>query len=321
MTTKIVYFPAASTEYWVYPEGENEQINCYVPPQDLELTVQQTSGEYYTEYCSNCPLYLDDKEFIANYRAKGYSTISGREEVARIIREEQRCTATQEEQQHQCNWSEAPGFEAEIPVVIKTYESLWRFYPNKNKRNIAELYVANRNEEDTHKISVKPYLISNVYPDGACCWGNNRKPANLKEAYNTFWGSVFTPSLTENIQRSLAHTIKTFDPQDVKSPWQSVDLSECVYSGKHQDGVLYSDAEKIVSIVPEEYRYSEKLVCGFFNKVSDNAWMINFNGFIVYRNGSLSSSGNYFPLGNKEFVLSLFDETPDAHSSAELSLS
>lgn len=309
MSTKIVYFPAASKEYWVFPEGENEQINCFVESQDLEITVQQTSGEYYTEYCSKCPLYLDDKEFIANYRAKGYSTISAREEVARIIREEGRCTGTLEEQKHECKWDEAPGYEELASLQIKTFDSLWRYYPNKNKRNCTELLVAEREDvsNSPHQFQVKPYLISNVYPDGACCWGANRKPANLKEAYNTFWGSIFTASLTENIQRSLAHTIKTFDPQDVKHPWQTVNLDNCVYSSKHQDGVLYSDAEKIVSIVPEEHRFSENLVCGFFKQVSDNAWMINFNGFMVYRSGNLTSSGNYLPLGNKEFVLSLFD--------------
>lgn len=301
--TRVCYFPSQATHFFVVPELNGEElIACVVSGREQTIKVTESENDFYTNKCRNgCPYFVDVEEKLQSYLANGYSRLGAREKISKETATESTCTATRDEMIHSCQWGSPLSGQTEISV--NSYDSLWLYRPGKSKRNAFVMQVINSELfNETGELQTKPYRFANVYPDGAICWGKIRKPSHLKEAYMTFWNSEFNPSLSESTS-NFRQQLKDFSPEALKEPWLKTGFGPNVAIREGNcDGVIYSISEKITGAVPEAHHHQPGLVVGFFKKVNLTCWLINFNGYLVLRDGRMNSSGKFVPIGTLEEV-------------------
>ncbi|MFB6282476.1 MAG: hypothetical protein ABEK59_00885 [Halobacteria archaeon] len=292
--TYINYFPSNATEVLVKPDLQDPVFACFVPEETKTIAVEQTENDFFKRNCSNgCPFFLDARERLKDLRDKGYSTLEAKEAINREAREQGLCTASQEEMHYDCRW--IGGYREQTAVSINALPSLWVHQPNASKKTAFQLYIASYSEQ-FGVVHTLPYQMANVYDNAGVCWGKDlKKPGTLREAFNTFWNSVFNHNIVREHWGSLAYALQTFTAEDVNQNWKQEDFSGYIRVEGPKDGVVLSQAPQLLEQIPTAYRQNG-LACGFFTKFGEN-WLLNFNGYLMLKTGSLSASGKFTPLG------------------------
>lgn len=298
-TTRVVLFPSSSHEYYVKPDllGDQEDVMCLVGKQETTINVEQTLKEFQQRNCKkDCPFYFNITDEARRMKAEGeVKTLS--EAKVKLKQEGNpvgRCQGTEEEARHSCQYTD--NFSETMTLDYTILPSIISYNPKAEKTKSHKLYLYQKEENE---VLVKPYRLGNVKEDASICWGKNNKPKTLRSAWNIFWNSNFNKRHTQDLTTDYLDFLKNFQESSIERNWTELDLEGYIHqTGKQYDGVMYSNDPKIVEKIPEEYRFSEDMVVGWFYKANICVWVLDFKGFICVRDGKMSTAASkILPLG------------------------
>lgn len=290
---KTIYCLLPKVSEKSYVDLTNHRVITITPPTQKKIRVQLDKQSFRSRHCDTCPLKVAEGNLVKAMKTAGIMT-SSLNKIS-YCNTNNLCTGSD---QMLALCPAGHNITTLEEVVVDVPKLLWVYNWNITGKEQFKLYAVK--EEDTHSYTVVPYLLSNVYTKPLACisWPKNQtRPANLRQAYNTYWDSPFSDEswVVDNQHSYIEHLTKynALANEEVLT-LNTEGLGYMEFSGV--DGIFYSEDEKIVSSVPRRVNSLTTLL-GSIKQGASNNWLITINNSLFNKAGKLSGTAKLTLLG------------------------
>lgn len=272
---------------------------CVMPAHKRVIRHSQRSSDWLYDACRICPQYQDRDALITRLRREhpDWDITKLYDQAKMILNLPSSCGGAYKYIGETCPAGLAILDTKETKVDVPT--TLW-----VKDRSDFEVYAVREYETS---LVCKPFQLANIYPSGLICWGRNKKPATLRDAYEIYWQSVFNQDMTVDYQHSLSHTLQKYHPEmPGTSDWRNLFGSvfgqdyEARESG-YLSALVITDAANL-NLIPRKYRSETRAVGWARYSTLEQQYYLNFNGFLA-RKKTMSLRSKMTPIGPVDRLL------------------
>lgn len=197
------------------------------------------------------------------------------------------------------------GYKSKIKIKTPATLMSMVFYelPRVCGSDIENFYIHGYYTKDKKTLWASPYVLSNVYRNGAICFGAHN-PGDLRSAYNLFWSAPFNYELSD-VGYDLAYELNEDEAYDVElrdidiepddtenyiknykkvlfdqQTWEdytSVILGKKTWSSNARDAVLLTGEKSLLKQIPEKYwlKHGNQVFLAAGGKKHKNVWVFD----------------------------------------------
>jgi hypothetical protein len=281
---KTVYclLPRVSKE--TYVDVINKKVITVTPSEKRTIKVQLDKHSFRQRFCESCELKITEKELNRQLRASKImeSTLN----KLTYCNEHKLCTSSD---QMLALCPAGNTFTKLEEVTVNIPELVWVFSWDASGKEQFKLFAVK--EKDYEKLTVTPYLMSNVYTKPLACisWPKNQsRPTNLKQAYHTYWDSPFSDeSWVVDTNSSFIEHLTNYNALEAEST--SYVYTEGLRVFTECEGVFYTEDSKILGDIPKRVNNLSHAL-GSIKQGASNNWLVTINNHLFNKTGKLTGT-------------------------------